>query len=241
MPIGPQLPPNVGKRKRNDDETRRSTDSSGEESEPGPMPATAQVTDETIAKKTRTVGPSLPPATSEKQETSKDPCEHDESSSDDDFGPALPTDHEIDAAPARMTADMVAPSTSTQAKSQRDDWMTVAPSSGDWTSKVDPTKLKSRKFNTGKSTAVKTVGSDLWHETPAQKRARLQEESLGLRKADRPATAPHPSTLPNSEDDVETARRVREHNASRGPSLYSAHQQKQGAEKDDDPSARAFD
>lgn len=220
--------------------TTTTTESSEDESVTGPMPIEAQAKDdEMTARKTRKIGPSLPPATSE----FRDRHEHHPSSSDndDDFGPALPSDHETKPVPVVADTGTAAPSSSIQPKTQRDSWMTVAPSSGDWSSRVDPTKLKSRKFNTSKSTTVKTRDSDLWHETPAQKQARLQEESLGLRKLDKPATAPRSPTVMNSEDNVETARRIREYNASRGPSLYSAHQQKQGVEGDDDPSARAFD
>ena len=41
--------------------------------------------------------------------------------------------------------------------------------------------------------------------------------------------------------DKETKKRMKEYKAARGPSLYDAHQKTQTVEKDDDPSARAFD
>jgi hypothetical protein len=70
-------------------------------------------------------------------------------------------------------------------KSQRDEWMIVPPSNGDWTTRVDPTKLKARKFNTGKGANAELQsatmgGENKWTETPAEKRARLEREMMGI-------------------------------------------------------------
>lgn len=126
-------------------------------------------------------------------------------------------------------------------------------------SRMDPTKLKNRKFQTGKgakapSSAASGVG-DTWTETPEQKRQRLEDEVLGRRK---------PAQLQESgdgdggangtgakkkreEDDREAERRIREYNDRvRGGALMDEGRWtgKAGAgkrEEEDDPSKRAFD
>ena len=70
-------------------------------------------------------------------------------------------------------------------KSQRDEWMIVPPSNGDWSARVDPTKLKARKFNTGKGANTESQdatagGGNKWTETPTEKRARLEREVMGI-------------------------------------------------------------
>src|SRR5437764_1189639 len=78
-------------------------------------------------------------------------------------------------------------------KPKREEWMLAPPKHGDWTTRVDPTKLRNRKFNTGKGAKAPTHGSgemgSLWTETPEEKRKRLEEEVLGVRK---PATQDQP-------------------------------------------------
>jgi hypothetical protein len=132
--------------------------------------------------------------------------------------------------------------------------MLVPPSDSDWTSRVDPTKLKNRKFASGKGAkapAERGGGgiSAIWTETPEQKRQRLADEVLGRKDAaasSREAAGPAARRLEESQEDLETARRIREYNEkNRGRSLYEEHQQQQQQqtprEKEDDPSKRAFD
>ena len=238
MPIGPQLPATAEKRKR-----PHESDSSDSDDSLGPRPPSADQTD-SFPKKARAVGPSLPAQPSAQQQgpVPKDDSDG-EGSSDDDFGPALPTKSDTDAAQAssrKNGADSQAnsiPPSATQSK--RDEWMTMAPTSGDWSQRIDPTKLKNRKFNTGKGGGTSRGGGDAWHETPEQKQARLQREVLGIKVEKGPkskATAPT-----TTEEDAETARRMKEYSTQRGPSLYDAHTKSHKTEEDDDPSARSFD
>jgi hypothetical protein len=141
--------------------------------------------------------------------------------------------------------------------------MLVPPSNSDWSSRVDPTKLRNRKFNTGKgakapSQAPKGI-SEVWSETPEQKRKRLENEVMGIQNPTVNRDTSSTSTTSKAEREA-AERRIREHNVispslwklllgclsnveqekSRGKTLYDEHQ-KVNKEKDDDPSARAFD
>jgi hypothetical protein len=133
--------------------------------------------------------------------------------------------------------------------------MLVPPSDSDWTSRVDPTKLKNRKFASGKGAKAPTEKSGvsaIWTETPDQKRQRKEDEVLGRVE---PATSSHAkstssskgSGLGESKEERETARRIAEYNEkNRSRSLYKVKEEMDGGaesarEKEDDPSKRAFD
>lgn len=102
--------------------------------------------------------------------------------------------------------------------------MLVPPTSDDWSSRVDPTKLRNRKFNTGKGSKAPPPkgregdGNALWTETPEQKRKRLEDEVMGVKR---------PAQLGGEEkqdewrekESQETARRIREYNVG-PPPLY---------------------
>jgi hypothetical protein len=119
---------------------------------------------------------------------------------------------------------------------------------------VDPTKLKSRKFASGKGAkapAEKTGVSAIWTETPEEKRKRLEDEVLG-RKDTAASSAPKSGELSGmskaeARKAEETERRVREYNdKNRNRSLMdeiNAQGSEGGTqkEKDDDPSKRGFD
>ena len=100
-------------------------------------------------------------------------------------------------------------------KLRREEWMLVPPKQDDWTSRVDPTKLRNRKFNTGmgaKAPPAKSGGNnELWTETPEQRRQRLADEVMGVR---RPATeqAPDPQAASNSSESRATAKRIEAYN-----------------------------
>jgi len=119
--------------------------------------------------------------------------------------------------------------------------MTLAPEGGDWSQRVDPTKLKNRKFNTGRGAKgppqASGAGGDSWHETPEEKLARLQREAMGV--GDKPGAGK--SAEKRDPRDEAVAKRMKEYNdKARGPALYASHQ-KSNTEEEDDPSARAFD
>lgn len=102
-------------------------------------------------------------------------------------------------------------------KPKREEWMLIPPKQDDWSSKVDPTKLRNRKFNTGKGSKApaQTLGGEsaLWTETPEQKRQRLADEVLGIKK---PATMGPEDTRAarNGAESEETSRRIAEYNVS---------------------------
>ncbi|OQV09227.1 hypothetical protein CLAIMM_13373 [Cladophialophora immunda] len=252
--IGPQLPPHLQNRKRSHDDEDESSDSST-----GPLPPTkpAQEGTTSSAKRPRVAGPTLPPAPLDErppssplrptEETDSDTNEEEEED-DDDFGPRLPSANDR---PTKSSASSsIGPQNSTATVStapvKRDEWMTVAPSNGDWSARVDPTKLKNRKFNTGRgakgpSQVPGGSGDSSWHETPEQKQARLKREVMGIND---PSTSAKSSTSGPARDphNEATARRLKEYNETqRGPSLYSTHTASQNKPLDDDPSARAFD
>jgi Protein of unknown function (DUF3752) len=130
--------------------------------------------------------------------------------------------------------------------------MLVPPTSADFGSaRMDPTKLKNRKFQTGKGAKAPTAKGDggvstMWSETPEQKLKRLQDEVMGVKG---------PAQLENGSGDrarggrsrsekeaEDTARRIRDYNEkNRGKSLMDEHKKTVPKEVEDDPSARAFD
>lgn len=133
----------------------------------------------------------------------------------------------------------------------------------------DPTKLKSRRFQSGPrtNTSAKDGGngeiSSIWTETPEQKRKRLEDAVLGREARPQHHTttssrgsanttsksaSSHSGEHPLSREDAERQERIRQFTeATRGKSLYEEHRDsRQGRqlaveEEDDDPSRRAFD
>ena len=211
--VGPELPPHLlAKRKREEEvghQSRINVDSSS---------ASTSSSSDTGEKRRRIVGPAPPPAPL--NERPDIPAEQDsECSSEDEIGPALPPapgryDAEIDAQRQQAIADE---NTAREAakKPQREEWMLVPPKQDDWSARVDPTKLKNRKFNTGKGSKAPSQkgGGDntLWTETPEQKRQRLEDEVMGVKK---PAQlGPEDKKVGRSEAEAkETQRRIREYN-----------------------------
>ncbi|RMZ88419.1 hypothetical protein DV736_g4343, partial [Chaetothyriales sp. CBS 134916] len=193
------------------------------------------------------VGPQLPPhlADKRKRDDSDEGSEEAAGTKTASLGPQRPT-----AAAAGPDPQQPA------VPSKRDEWMTMAPTSSDWSARIDPTKLKNRKFATGKtpsSAGTMAAASAAWHETPGQKQARLQRELMGVKdnahtpssKAP-PQPSPHDAYTHDDHDEEATQKRMNEYNESRGPSLYEAHQvqkRRPGGKDndDDDPSARPFD
>ena len=114
------------------------------------------------------------------------------------------------------------------------------PPTQDDLARMDPTKMRARKFNTGKSAGGSGGGmSTIWTETPEQKLKRLQDEAMGIAAHSNSDTSKKESRRSKAEE--EKARRLREQiDASRGKSLVEQHQAKSDKEKEDDPSARVF-
>ena len=211
--VGPELPPHLlAKRKREEeieDQTRNNL---------GLRSASRSSSSDAGEKRRRIVGPAPPPAPL--NERPDIPAEHDsESSSDDEIGPALPPapgqyDAETEAQRQRAIADENIAHEAAK-KPQREEWMLVPPKQDDWSARVDPTKLKNRKFNTGKGSKAPSQkgGGDnaLWTETPEQKRQRLEDEVMGVKK---PAQlGPEDKKDGRSEAEArETQRRIREYN-----------------------------
>jgi Protein of unknown function (DUF3752) len=254
--VGPSLPPGKAeKRKReagSEDEAAHKASRSLHSESASPS---------TPAKTPRTIGPTFPPA-SLSERPPQSPEEDASSSSDDDgFGPSLPTSTHPKSRGSNdessvSTSGLRAPAT---AKSQRDEWMIVPPSGDDWSSRVDPTKLKNRKFNSGKGSkgpAQPTAkeSNTSWTETLDEKKARLQREMMGIKDISAAKAAPHEDIRAR-----ENARKLQEYSVSdlpsltisdnvdrqqeksRGSTLYKEHQKTNPQEKEDDPSARPFD
>ncbi|OCT46934.1 hypothetical protein CLCR_02539 [Cladophialophora carrionii] len=251
--VGPQLPPDLQKRKRDDDhdDEGHSSDSS---TGPSPPPRDEEQTAASTTKRARVIGPAPPPAPLDERPVSSGTrlaSEAESESEDDDFGPSLPSADETVAQSSNhfLTGPQMPVTTASAAPAKRDEWMTIAPSNGDWSSRVDPTKLKNRKFNTGRgakapSRAADSGGDSSWHETPEQKQARLKREVMGIQDTATSAASSKSAFGNNSHDDT-AAKRMKEYTprqeAQRGPSLYASHTSSQDKPLDDDPSARAFD
>ncbi|GAA5963401.1 hypothetical protein JCM3765_003056 [Sporobolomyces pararoseus] len=127
---------------------------------------------------------------------------------------------------------------SSNKKLQREEWMLVPPKEMDLMSSMDPTKLKSRSFQSGpkaqKSTRPGGMGDDgpnLWTETPAERQQRLQDEALGKK---RKAENANPEELEDTEEtrrkrarDRRLKEEVERHNSkSRKESLVDQHEKK---------------
>ena len=247
-PVGPQLPPELQKRKRdqNDDGSDSNSDSDSDSST-GPQPpsaATGPNPQSPPLKRSRVIGPSLPSASAatsldelrpaaspahDHEENKDSEASDDSDDDDDDFGPQLPSStssypmgggdrHTQTQNPLSSTTSTIKP---TPAK--RDEWMTLAPESGDWSQRVDPTKLKNRKFQTGRgakgpssSGASTGASADSWHETAEEKLERLRREAMGIhdsgakgkgKRGDKAQGHGH-----GGQEDEATARRLREYN-----------------------------
>ncbi|KAF8865360.1 hypothetical protein BDZ45DRAFT_668780 [Acephala macrosclerotiorum] len=244
--VGPSLPPS-----KNPDELDIESDS--EDDGYGPAAPATKPASAAAQPPKRVLGPAPPPASL--SEMPSHPANEDSDSSDSDYGPSLPpapgSAAEASYLMQRQTEEQESRQAAAQpAKPQRDDWMLVPPSDSDWTSRVDPTKLKNRKFASGKGAkapAEKSGISAIWTETPEQKRQRLADEVLG--RSD-PSLNSHPSSSKshtNSKEEQETERRIREYNEkNRGKSLLDVRRdaQEKGRlekEEEDDPSKRGFD
>ncbi|RMZ85282.1 hypothetical protein DV738_g178, partial [Chaetothyriales sp. CBS 135597] len=126
------------------------------------------------------VGPQLPPHLADKRKRD------DSDDSSDEGGELQPSTQSPDSSSSAKRPRVIGPAlppaplderpTSTP---KRDEWMTMAPTSSDWSARIDPTKLKNRKFATGSKAGgggASSSAAAAWHETPEQKQARLQQD-----------------------------------------------------------------
>ncbi|CAN9327195.1 unnamed protein product [Alternaria alternata] len=210
--------------------------SSSADSDVGPAPPPAPK---------RVVGPAPPPAPLDELPPNPADSDSDSDSSDDDFGPAPPPAGSMssgfDNNMATSAFDSEPQFTDAPKKAQRDEWMTLPPTQDDLAARMDPTKMRARKFNSGKGAGNTGGMSSAWTETPEQKLKRLQDEALGI--AAPTNAAPATSESKRTKEEERGARKMREKiEATRGKSLVEQHQDKgTGKEKEDDPSKRAFD
>jgi hypothetical protein len=242
--VGPALPPTA-----NPD----AIDVSDSEDDYGPSLGPSKPSTKVPTPPKRVLGPAPPPGPL--SEMPSYPAESDSSSEDDDYGPSLPpapgsaAEAAILSQQASDERSLASTITSATTKPQRAEWMLAPPSDSDWTGRVDPTKLKNRKFASGKGSkapAEKSGVSAIWTETPEEKRRRLEDEVLGRKDAatSSRSSAAKPPGLDREE--AATARRIKEYNEkNRSRSLYAereAAQAKDGTKvEDDDPSKRGFD
>ena len=237
--VGPQLPSTTAeKRKREEDGFANGR------SDSSPKLRKKSHSPDLLPKPTRVIGPSLPPASLDERPRAGPESGSDQSSEEDEYGPALPGTSVPSAQTAEKGGHQFRRPVGSEipVKAQRDDWMIVPPSNNDWSSKVDPTKLRNRKFNTGKSAKLAASGStpeqdNRWNETPEEKQARLKREMLGIKDRSKPN-----GITQDSVQDAAVSKKVQEFTErSRGSTLYKEHQKSNPSEREDDPSARAFD
>jgi len=141
------------------------------------------------AGKRKAIGPALPP----EHALSEQKISHDGDSddSDDDIGPVLPpagTEHiRLDNIADDAGSEYLEVSSKENHRTnsrQRDEWMLQPPQESDWTSRVDPTKLRNRKFQTGRPNRGPPVSSRVdssWTENPEQKMERIRDEVMGVK------------------------------------------------------------
>ena len=166
------------------------------------------------------LGPSLPPAPLDERPVTDPNSDSNSDSDDDGFGPAPPpaagsaAHYEERERQRAFEAEVTVQETIS--KPQREEWMLAPPTSGDWSSRVDPTKLRNRKFNTGKSArAPAGSGGDsaLWTETPEEKRKRLEDEVMGVSRTAGTDAKTNVGGRATAEE-RETERRIREYDVS---------------------------
>ena len=145
--------------------------------------------------KRRVLGPTLPPQAEDN--SANDSGSGSNSDSDDDFGPSMPPPAGQSIAPPIQSTPTTTHTPSEDKKqkpeSSRDQWMLHPPESSDWASKIDPTQLRNRKFQTGKSARSGGASKDLdasWTETPEERMRRLEDKMMGVGAAPSGAAPP---------------------------------------------------
>ncbi|CAL3972475.1 hypothetical protein PZA11_004415 [Diplocarpon coronariae] len=217
-------------------------------------PATSPSQRSTPPKK-RIFGPAPPPANL--SERPSHPADE-SSDSDDEFGPSLPPAPGSAAESALLAQqeeekEQSVAAAAASARPRRAEWMLAPPTDSDMSERVDPTKLKNRKFASGKgakATAETSGISAIWTETPEEKRQRLEDEVLGRKDAatgSRGGGTKKEISKELEREEQATAKRIEEYNEkNRGKSLFEEREKLRESkggkvEDDDDPSQRGFD
>ncbi|KAL3439039.1 hypothetical protein BDV09DRAFT_53981 [Aspergillus tetrazonus] len=223
--------------------------------QPATTGTTTGDTDNASDKRRKVIGPSLPPPTSNTDNHSDNSNNSDSDSDDEDFGPSLPP-------PSGSVPQQPAPEQSLSRHDpsevepkpapKRDAWMLAPPTGGSDRSRVDPTKLRSRKFQSGPRVGNAPAGrggvDSSWTETPEEKIRRLQDEAMGISSSSGPNVG---GVGAGGDDKVAQAMRekVQRYNERvRGEDASSLVEEKKRKDKEkgekddeDDPSKRAFD
>ena len=142
----------------------------------------------------RIIGPAHPSSATYTEETSfiDNDDDSDSDEDDDDIGPTFPPaeyeqpqfDNKANSGSYKNPEMSSDEQQGFMDKNQRDEWMLRPPEGSDWTSRVDPTKLRHRKFQTGKSARAPSVASRMdasWIENPEQKMERIKDEMMGVK------------------------------------------------------------
>jgi hypothetical protein len=166
----------------------------------------------------------MPPAPLDERPTRPLTDRKEDSDSDDDYGPSMPpADASKNAGSPKTAISPEAPTPAPSVTMKRDEWMTVAPTTGDWSSRVDPTKLKNRKFNTGRGSKgapqSSSGGDSSWYETPEQKQARLKKEMMGIKDSTSSMPASTSKAGGNAVDDAK-AKRLKDYNVRFSPAQH---------------------
>ena len=214
--VGPELPPHLAAKRKREQEAEYAEQESAD-----PRRTSSSPDSDSASKRQRVLGPSLPPAPLDER-PNQGPYEGEDSDSDVELGPALPlASSKINTEIETQRAGQVVADAEAQElvqKPKREEWMLVPPKQDDWSSRVDPTKLRNRKFNTGKGAkapAQKGNGIDtIWTETPEEKRKRLEDEVMGIKAPAHLEQKSHKAASGEAEA-RETERRIREYNVSR--------------------------
>ncbi|KAI9371981.1 hypothetical protein BJX61DRAFT_509316 [Aspergillus egyptiacus] len=213
-------------------------------------------------KRRKVIGPSLPPPTTTEADSGSNSNDSDSDSDSDDFGPSLPPpDGSIPAAPS---AQPTAATTATQqhlnteketqsekstAAPKRDAWMLAPPTGDSRSSRVDPTKLRNRKFQSGPRVGNAPSGGGVdssWTETPEEKMRRLQNEAMGIVSSSSGAGGGGDGGAGEDKAAQAMREKVQRYNerVRKDESLVEEKKRRdkgKEGEEEDDPSNRAFD
>ncbi|PWY94042.1 hypothetical protein BO94DRAFT_317739 [Aspergillus sclerotioniger CBS 115572] len=201
---------------------------------------------EDASKRRRVIGPAFPPPADAADNSSSS-----DSSDDDDFGPSLPPpEGSLPSTTSSQPTPTPSSETSTAPKApQRDAWMLEPIDGSNRSSRVDPTKLRNRKFQTGRAANTTPGGGGVdvsWTETPEQKMKRLQDEVLGVQTRPGAAVGTGDSGARGAQPSRAMQEKILRYNEEKrkGEKAEQAARDAENGKKkeeEDDPSARAFD